>query len=201
MIDIVDAGLGNLRSVANMVAHVGGTCRFVTTPDELASSEKILLPGVGAFDAGMRTLRERHLEVPLKAAAARGARILGICLGMQLLFEASDEGTEPGLSLIPGNVKRFDGTRLGLKVPHMGWNAVRPTRSSTLFPSQYEEQRFYFVHSYYVECASPEDVTAVAVYGIEFACAVERGRVYGVQFHPEKSHRFGMNLLKLFSEL
>ena len=200
MIGIIDSGLGNIQSIVNMIAKVGGQSCVVRAPAEVAACDKIVLPGVGAFDKGTSALRERGFDVALRSAVEDGAQLFGVCLGMQLLFEGSEEGVLPGLGLIPGRVKRFRVENEGLKVPHMGWNVVHPTRPSRLFAKTEEETRFYFVHSYYVECADSGDVTAVSRYGVEFACAVERGRILGVQFHPEKSHRFGMELFERFVE-
>jgi glutamine amidotransferase len=201
VIEIVDPGLGNIQSLVNMIARAGAESRVARTPEELRDRDKVVLPGVGAFDKGIAALRERGFDSALHDAVANGARLFGVCLGMQLLLEGSDEGQLPGLGLIRGRVKRFHLEEHALKVPHMGWNVVQPTRPSQLFSPGAEEQRFYFVHSYYAECADAADVTAVSTYGIEFACAVERDRILGVQFHPEKSHRFGMELFKRFAEL
>lgn len=201
MIEIVDPGLGNIQSLVNMIARAGGDSRVARTPEELVDRDKVVLPGVGAFDKGIAALRERGFDVALREAVANGARLFGVCLGMQLLLEGSEEGALPGLGLIAGHVRRFHLEERGLKVPHMGWNVVRPTRPSQLFTSAENEQRFYFVHSYYADCTNQSDVSAVSTYGIEFACAIERERVLGVQFHPEKSHRFGMELFKRFVEL
>jgi glutamine amidotransferase len=201
VIEIVDPGLGNIQSLVNMIARAGGDSRVARTPEELVDRDKVVLPGVGAFDKGIAALRERGFDVALREAVANGARLFGVCLGMQLLLEGSEEGALPGLGLIAGHVRRFHLEERGLKVPHMGWNVVRPTRPSQLFTSAENEQRFYFVHSYYADCTNQSDVSAVSTYGIEFACAIERERVLGVQSHPEKSHRFGMELFKRFVEL
>jgi glutamine amidotransferase len=199
-IDIIDAGLGNIRSVANMVTRAGGEARVISTPDAVRQSKKLILPGVGAFDEGVGCLQRAGLIEPLRDAVSAGAGLLGVCLGMQLLFDESEEGRLPGLGMIRGRVKRFRIDDQGLKIPHMGWNIVRPSRASTLFPSLDDEYRFYFVHSYYAECESIDDSLALSHYGIDFTCAVQRGNVFGVQFHPEKSHRFGMSLLARFAE-
>lgn len=197
-VDVIDAGIGNVASVVNMLKRVGVNANVVTNPSAVASSRKLVLPGVGAFDGGMTSLDAHDLREPVRAAAESGARILGICLGMQLMFEGSEEGSAKGLGLIPGRIERFKLSDPALKIPHMGWNRVRATRDSSLFPPTDEEQRFYFVHSYHAVCESDADVAAVTRHGYEFACAVERGNLVGVQFHPEKSHRFGMALLARF---
>jgi glutamine amidotransferase len=191
-------GLGNVGSVRNMLARLGIGAEVTGDPDRVRAARKLILPGVGAFDAGVNGLRERGLDEALREAVTAGSSILGICLGMQLLLQGSEEGSLPGLGLVAGRARRFiaDGARL--RVPHMGWNIVRPTRNSLLFDRDGPEQRFYFVHSYFVECDDPADVVGVTSYGHEFVAALEHGPVLGVQFHAEKSHRFGMALLKRF---
>ncbi len=193
---------GNLASVARMVEHVGGVARIVASPDDLASAGRIIIAGVGAFDHGMSSIRGGGWEAALNAARLRGVPILGICLGMQLLLERSEEGAMPGLGWIPGSVVRF---RLPadspLKVPHMGWSRIRPVRESPLADLADLQQRFYFVHSYHAECTEPGDVIATATHGYEFAAVVGRANVMGAQFHPEKSHRYGMNLVRRFLEV
>ena len=193
-------GLGNVGSVRNMLVRLGFAAEVSEDPDRVRTAHKLILPGVGAFDAGVGGLRERGLDVALVEAVAAGASLLGICLGMQLLLQGSEEGRLPGLGLVAGRARRFAADGARLRVPHMGWNVVRPTRRSVLFDLGGPEQRFYFVHSYFVECDDQADVTGVASYGHEFVAAVEHGRVLGVQFHAEKSHRFGMTLLKRFAE-
>ena len=200
MITILDCGMGNVAAVANMVRRIGGEATLSADPEQVRSARRLILPGVGAFDAGVAALRERGLDAAIAEAVGQGAELLGICLGMQLLFESSEEGSQPGLALVPGTVRRLRAAEHGLRVPHMGWDQVRPTRASRLFAADGAEQRFYFVHSFYPECRDQGDVAAVATYGHDFACAVARGSVLGVQFHPEKSHRFGMALLRRFVE-
>lgn len=199
---IINYGMGNVASVLNMIRFIGGDARISTSPEELRDASTLILPGVGAFDAGIRSLRETGMDNAIREAVSdNGATLLGICLGMQLLMESSEEGHLPGLALVPGKVKRFQVHEYGLHVPHMGWNTVQPIRSSKLFDANAEEYRFYFVHSYHVECEDPQDVAGITHYGYDFTSAFERGRVLGVQFHPEKSHRFGMALLKRFLEM
>lgn len=198
MIAIVSAGLGNIASVRNMIAKAGAEAAVVATPDGLRDAAKILLPGVGSYDAGMAALEQGGMVRAIREAAERGAPILGICLGMQLLFHRSEEGRMPGLGLINGRVERFRPPDPSLKIPHVGWNVVKPVRDSALFDKGGEEQRFYHVHSYHAVCDDPGDVTALTDYGYDFACAVQHGNVLGVQFHPEKSHRFGIALMKRF---
>jgi imidazole glycerol-phosphate synthase subunit HisH len=196
MVTIINSGVGNIASILNMIKRVGGEANLASSPDELYSAEKLILPGVGAFDTGMMALRVSGLDDAIRnAVVENGAMILGICLGMQLLLDTSEEGKLPGLGLVPGRVRRLQVQAKGLRVPHMGWSVVKPVCPSTLFETGDEEQRFYFVHSYYVECDDPQDAVGITDYGYDFTSALERGRVLGVQFHPEKSHRFGMALL------
>lgn len=197
-VTVVDYGVGNLASVANMIHKVGGTATSSRNPEVIAEARWVILPGVGAFDAGMSALNQGGLADAIAAAVNNGARVLGICLGFQLLFENSEEGRLPGLGLIPGRVRRFFFSAGTQRIPHMGWNVVRPTTDSALFSRASEEQRYYFVHSYFAECARQDHVTAECEYGFPFACAVQKSNLMGVQFHPEKSHRFGMNLLRRF---
>ena len=201
MITIVDYGIGNLGSVENMLRHLAIAAQRSGDPDVIRDSDRLILPGVGAFDRGMRSLRERGLVSALEDAVRDRRRpVLGICLGMQLLMQNSEEGREDGLGWIPGQVRRFrfpEDSRL--KVPHMGWNTVSIRRPLPLVAGLPEEARFYFVHSYYVEPAEECDTLLTTRYGREFASGVARGNVYGVQFHPEKSHRFGMALLRAFA--
>lgn len=201
-VTVINYRMGNCGSVVNMVRFIGGEVRLSDSPDEVRTADKLILPGVGAFDAGMRALYKTGMDVAIREAVTkRGASLLGICLGMQLLTESSEEGGMPGLALVPGRVKRFEVHNFGLRVPHMGWNEVQPVRPSILFDPSDEEHRFYFVHSYHVMCDDPQDVTGITHYGYDFTSAFEHDQVLGVQFHPEKSHRFGMAILKRFLEV
>lgn len=198
---VVDSGIGNLASVANMIRKIGGEAKISSSPEEIRLAKKLVLPGVGSFDVGINLLKERSLDLAIKAAVKEnGSLLLGICLGMQLLFESSEEGNQQGLGLLQGHVRRFQLRDQNLRVPHMGWNIVKPKPGASLFNTD-EERRFYFVHSYHVDCANAEDVSAVTRYGYDFPSSVERGNVMGVQFHPEKSHRFGMDLFKRYFDL
>jgi glutamine amidotransferase len=200
-VHIVNYGMGNVGSIANMIRKAGGEAVISGDPDVLAGAGKIVLPGVGAFDQGMRAIGERALAQIVREAAARGIPILGICLGMQLMMECSEEGRLPGLGLVPGGVRRFPtGVQLP-RVPHMGWNRIAVRKACPLFAGEDDERRYYFVHSYYVSCGDPGDVVATTVHGLEFVAAFQRGNLYGVQFHPEKSHRFGMALFAKFLDL
>ena len=203
MIVIVDYGMGNLGSMANMLRKVGATAAVSSDAAAIARAEKLVIPGVGAFDAGMRALAERKLVPLLQERAAAGTPTLGVCLGMQLFARGSEEGQLPGLGWIDAHARRFRANSGGmqLKVPHMGWNTVRPLREHPLFAGMPDDMRFYFVHSYHVVCDDPYSALAAAEYGGDFVAAVARDNVMGVQFHPEKSHRFGMQLLRNFAEL
>ena len=198
---IIDSGMGNLASVVNMIKKVGGEAKVSASPDEIRGAKKLILPGVGAFDMGVSGLREKSLDVAIKCAVQEnGSLLLGICLGMQLLFESSEEGEQPGLGLIEGHVRRFRLEDQGKRVPHVGWNSVKPKQNARLFESE-DELRFYFAHSYHVDCKNFEDISAVTNYGYEFVSAAEKDNVMGVQFHPEKSHRFGMVFFQRYIDL
>jgi glutamine amidotransferase len=200
MIAIVDYGAGNLRSVRNALAYLGAEVVTAATPNQLAGAEKIVLPGVGAFGAGMNALRTAGFEEPLKAAVAEGVPLIGICLGMQYLFESSDEmGLHRGLGLLPGRVTRFPTN--GLKVPHMGWNQLHIRRENPLLAGMESGSYAYFVHSYYVEADNPSDVLATTDYGIEYASVVAHGNIFGIQPHPEKSQSVGLQILRNFLEM
>ncbi len=199
MIAIIDYGLGNLGSIANMLKVIGEKSVITSDAEKIKAADKLILPGVGAFDAGMSHLNESGLVDVIKSEAAAGKPILGICLGMQLLGLSSEEGELPGLGLIDFTCKRFDiPEEMGLKVPHMGWDVVDFKKQVPLLDGIEGRQRYYFVHSYHAMCKHYEDVMMTCDYGYEFACAVNKGNVYGVQFHPEKSHDFGMRLFENF---
>jgi glutamine amidotransferase len=208
MIVVVDYGMGNLRSVSKALESLGAAVRVSSDPSDVARARKVVLPGVGAFPAAMRELGAHGLLEPVKAAIAQGTPYLGICLGLQLLFERSDEGEgAAGLGVLEGTVKRFTGT--GLKVPHMGWNQVtggqgaggRGQGECPLLRDIPEGSCFYFVHSYYGQPADPSVVALETDYGGRFASMVWRGNLYATQFHPEKSQAVGLRLLKNFVEL
>jgi glutamine amidotransferase len=199
MLAVIDYGAGNLRSVVHALNHLGvENMRVVRTPHELRHAERIILPGVGAFGAGMQALHAQGLAQPIKDAIYAGTPYLGICLGMQFLFESGDElGIHEGLGILPGTVTRFPHD-LGLKVPHMGWNQLQPQRPSPLLNGINAQSSAYFVHSYYCVPANADDVIATVDYGIAFSAVVQRDNVFGVQFHPEKSQRTGLQILSNF---
>lgn len=198
MISIVDYGIGNLGSVTKAFRHVGAESRLTGDPAELARADAIVLPGDGAFPATMREIEGRGLLAPLVAAARSGTPLLGICIGMQVLFEESEEhGRHAGLGLLPGRVRRF---RTDLPVPHMGWNTLRSSRPHPLLDGVAQGAYVYFVHSYF--CDAPAEATlASSDYGREFAAIVGRENVLGVQFHPEKSQAVGLRLIGNFVRL
>lgn len=202
MISVIDYGAGNVGSVIRMIEKVGGKAQRVSTARELDAAQIAILPGVGAFDYGMAQLAEKGLVEALnEAALVRKIPILGICLGMQLMCKRSDEGVMPGLGWIDAEVRKFEfdqATRL--PIPHMGWNTLEIERENGLLNNELERTRYYFVHSYRVSCNNPEDVIATTHYGDTFVSAFARENLFGAQFHPEKSHRFGMAMVKNFLE-
>ncbi len=202
MTAIIDYGMGNLGSIKNMLKKIGYASEITADPDLIRKAERLILPGVGAFDKAMTNLEDLQLIQLIKEKAIGGTPLLGICLGMQLLSEGSEEGVLPGLGLIPGRVKKFV-LPAGYKVPHMGWNTVDYQRESLLYANFgiFEEARFYFVHSYHFVCSEEQDASGLTEYAQIFTSSVEKGGVYGVQFHPEKSHKFGMQMLRNFIEL
>ncbi|NDJ61484.1 MAG: imidazole glycerol phosphate synthase subunit HisH [Chloroflexi bacterium] len=202
MIAVIDYGAGNLRSVLHALTHLGAeSIRVVRQPHDLRGANKLILPGVGAFGAGMQQLAAQNLVDPIRDAVRAGVPYLGICLGMQFLFEHSDElGHHTGLGLLPGYVTRFPAD-LAFKVPHMGWNALEPCRPSPILKGIEPGSYAYFVHSYYCVPANPQDTLINVDYGIPFTAGVARDNVYGVQFHPEKSQTTGLRLLANFLEM
>jgi len=203
MITIVDYGMGNLGSVRNMLKKIGISSQISSEAEKIAEATKLILPGVGAFDNAMQNLGNLGLIPVLKRKVIEEKTpFLGICLGMQLLTKRSEEGSLSGLGWIDAETVRFrfSGGE-NLKIPHMGWNTIAVRKESPLYDGLLEEPRFYFVHSYYVACNNPSDVLTTTDYGIDFCSSLACGNVFGVQFHPEKSHKFGMRLLKNFAEL
>jgi imidazole glycerol-phosphate synthase subunit HisH len=203
MILVVDYGMGNIGSIANMMKKAGGDALISGDPRDLTRASKIILPGVGAFDQGVKNLKQRGLWDALTHAALDDRRpVLGICLGMQLFTRSSEEGNLPGLGWLDATTVRFraNPSADALKIPHMGWNQIATRKSSPLLEGMYEDPMFYFVHSYHVLCADPSDVLAVTTYGYEFPSSLQRGNLYATQFHPEKSHKYGLRLIQNFIE-
>lgn len=200
MIAIVDYNMGNLASVKNAFAKLGKDVVIENDPSKFKDYEKLILPGVGAFGDAMEHLRERNMIEPLKEFASSGKYILGICLGMQLLFESSEEfGSHEGLGLIKGSVTHFDSSKFeeNLKIPHMGWNRMF-TKNHPLFKNLDDEHYLYFVHTYHVNCTNKEDIIGTTHYGYDFTSAVAHDNVMGIQPHPEKSHENGLHILENF---
>ena len=204
MITIINYGLGNVRAFANLYKRLNIPVAIATRAQDLDGASKLILPGVGAFDHAMELLNGSGMREALDDMALRKfVPVLGVCVGMQILAPSSDEGQLAGLGWIEGRVRRFDEKTLQPppRLPHMGWNDVVPRGNAGLFSGLERDSRFYFLHSYYFDCASNEDVLATSEYGIAFNCAVRSNNIYGVQFHPEKSHDYGVRLLKNFAEL
>ena len=206
MITIVDYGVGNVRAFGNYYRRAGFDVVAATTADELRGASKVVLPGVGSFDHAMKQLNQSGMRGVLEdLVLAKGVPVLGVCVGMQMLAAGSQEGDEPGLGWVKGWVRRLaaaaDERNEPLPLPHMGWNNVHPLSASGLFAGLGSGARFYFLHSYYLDAADSGQVAAVAAYGAEFCCAVGSGHIHGVQFHPEKSHRWGAALLSNFAGL
>lgn len=204
MIHIVDYGLGNIQAFVNMYKRLGFDVCRATNAAELSGATKLVLPGVGAFDHAMSLLDASGMRPALDDLVLnQHTPVLGICVGMQILANGSDEGKLHGLGWIPGSVRAFksDVRCANLALPHMGWNDVQPMAGSKLFAGLETDARFYFLHSFFFECKNSENSIATAAYGLDFSCAVSAKNVYGVQFHPEKSHHYGAQLLKNFAEL
>lgn len=200
MLVIVDLGIGNTGSLLNMFRKLGVAATLSTDPDRILNADRLVLPGVGSFKRGVQRLEETGTAAAIgEFVATKGRPLLGICLGMQLLTRKSEEGGGAGLGLIPGETVRLrapEGSRL--KIPHMGWNNVKTSREHPLFGGLPDDARFYFVHSYHVVCDSPDSAIGETEYGYPFVSSVAAENVSGVQFHPEKSHQFGMRLLENF---
>lgn len=202
MIAIVNYGLGNLGSIFNMLRRIGVKSIITSDPEQIKNAEKLILPGVGHFDKGMNELRNSGLKELLDhKVLSEKIPVLGICLGMQLMTIKSEEGTSDGLGWIHAFTKKFRFESKEYKIPHMGWNTVSVSNKNNLLEDNEEEQRFYFVHSYYVKVTNSGNSILKTNYGLEFDSGIQRDNIYGIQFHPEKSHKFGMNLLKKFSVL
>jgi glutamine amidotransferase len=204
MICVVDYGVGNIQAFMTMFKRLGIPAIRAQRPADLDGATRLILPGVGAFDHAMQLLNQSGMRPRLEdAVLGQQVPVLGICVGMQMLATGSDEGELPGLNWIPGRVRAFAAQPQSqhLPMPHMGWNDLIVKPNHKLFTDFEPEPRFYFLHSYYFDCDSPDDVAAKAEYGLPFDCVVSRGHIHGVQCHPEKSHHFGAQLLKNFAEL
>jgi glutamine amidotransferase len=203
MIAIVDYGLGNVLAFANLYRRLNVDVAVARTPAELERAGKIILPGVGAYDHALERLEQSGMRATLdRLVLDDGVPVLGVCVGMQMLGSSSDEGSLHGLAWIEGRVRAFKSEpNFGLPLPHMGWNDVRPVADHPLFRRLPPGARFYFLHSFFFACGRSEDSAAVCDYGGEFTCGVSHRNIHGVQFHPEKSHHNGMQLLRNFAEL
>jgi len=202
MITVINYGMGNLGSLINMFKRIGVKASIESDPERIRKAEKIVLPGVGAFDSAMSSINKvpGMIETLNHKALVEKIPILGVCLGMQLFTRCSEEGNLPGLGWIPASTLRFP-KHQGLKVPHMGWNIARSNSDSKLMLNVIDESRYYFVHSYYVHVEDQTNSLMKTNYGIEFDSAIGKENIYGVQFHPEKSHRYGMQILQNFAKL
>lgn len=203
MIAIIDYGLGNVGAFLDIYRQLNVPVIRAQSAGDLAGASKLILPGVGSFDHAMKSFEDSGMAPTVEKMVADGTKLLGVCVGMQMLADSSEEGLRPGLGWVPGRVRRFDPALIkqATRLPHMGWNDLEVTRVDPITAGLSEESRFYFLHSYYLECADPADAIAESTYGIRFSSLVRRGDVYGMQPHPEKSHSFGVRLLKNFSEL
>lgn len=204
MITIINYGLGNIRAFVNVYKRLNITAKIAIHPDDLKDADKIILPGVGAFDYAMQLLNSSGLRAELENQVIKNKiPVLGICVGMQMLARSSEEGTLPGLGWIDGIVKRFrpDFQNNITRLPHMGWNTITPVRNNALLEGFDCTSRFYFLHSYYFVCNNEHDVIARSEYGEQFASGVSNSNIFGIQFHPEKSHSNGIRLLENFAKL
>jgi imidazole glycerol-phosphate synthase subunit HisH len=207
MIAIIDYGMGNIGSIANMIKKVGFQSKVAQSEKDLEGADKVILPGVGAFDTAIQQLKALHLYDALNEfALVKKKPVLGICLGMQLICNRSEEGVLPGFGWIDADVKKFNfsNTTGGekLKIPHIGWNVVKPVDEDfVLFKNHDDEMRFYFVHSYAAQCNDPEQSKGKTVFGYEYDSVIGKNNIMGMQCHPEKSHKFGMKVYKNFCEM
>lgn len=218
MLCIIDYGIGNLRSIEKALEAVGADVVRSDKPEDILRADRVVLPGVGAFGACADEIRRRNLVEPIQEVVSRGTPLLGVCVGLQLLFDYSEEmGHHEGLGLIPGRIAKFqrvyeavaasgvedyeDSAPSPLKIPHMGWNTIQPARTSPLLNNLPDPAYFYFVHSYHAVPEQASDVLASTEYGVSFPAIVHRNNVFGVQFHPEKSHTNGLSVLRNFAEM
>jgi imidazole glycerol-phosphate synthase subunit HisH len=204
MIGIIDYGIGNIKAFENIYRKLNISVKILKHPEDFKDVTKLILPGVGAFDHAMNTFNNSGMrQIAEDLILQKKVPIIGICVGMQMMAISSDEGFLPGLGWIEGTVKKFDVTKIKFQthLPHMGWNDVSVDTGSIIFKNFPADPKFYFLHSYYFECKDLKDSIASADYGIDFTCAVNHDNIFGVQFHPEKSHTFGTQLLENFSKI
>ncbi len=204
MITVIDYGLGNIKAFQNVYQRLNIPCKVAQKADDLEDAKKIILPGVGAFDQAMNQLNDSGMRAELENQVMnKKVPVMGICVGMQILANSSEEGKEPGLGFIEGAVKRFiqNNEQKKTPLPHMGWNNMTTIKNNPLLMSFNGRARFYFLHSYYFECLKDEDIISVTEYGVKYASAINKDNIYGIQFHPEKSHQNGVQLLFNFATL
>lgn len=204
MITIIDYGVGNINAFVNVYKRVNVPTKIAKTAADLEDAQKLILPGVGHFDHAMSELIKSGMREKLdELVMVKKVPVIGICVGMQMMGNSSDEGNLEGLKWIDASIKKFDETKIQqvTRLPHMGWNDVQPVISNPLFEGLEKEALFYFLHSYYFECNNTADILATSEYGGEFTCAAHHENVYGIQFHPEKSHHYGETLLHNFAKL
>lgn len=204
MITIIDYGLGNIKAFENVYSRLNIKVNVARNAADILSSSKLILPGVGSFDYAMTLLNDSGFRPAIEQKVLEdNTPIIGICVGMQMMASTSEEGILPGLGWIKGKVKLFDESKIDFKtkLPHMGWNNIEIQKSTKLFDGLDNSSRFYFLHSYYFECDDNEDIIAIADYGVKYTCAINHKNIYGIQFHPEKSHNNGVCLLENFSKL
>ncbi len=202
MTGVIDYGMGNVGSIINMIERLGSIASAVSTPEDIQKADKLILPGVGSFDNGISRLKENNLVESLNyKVLVKKTPVLCICLGMQLITLKSEEGVSPGLGWIDGECLKFGFTDETIKIPHMGWNSVKFRKESLIQSEIPENPRFYFVHSFYVKCNQDSDILATTNYNFDFVSAIQKDNIYATQFHPEKSHKYGMGLIKGFVDL
>jgi glutamine amidotransferase len=201
MIKIINCGIGNYASVKNMINYLGHDSEIINRPEELNDATGIIFPGVGSFDNCVKSLKP-FLDILNIKVKQEKIPFLGICVGMQLLFSNSEEGVLKGLDWISGTIVRFDFSKINevnqIKIPHMGWNEIEIIKKNILLPDIFSKNRFYFIHSYHADRVPDENILALCNYGYNFVCAVQKENIFGLQFHPEKSHKFGMKLMSQF---
>ena len=198
MIVIINSGYGNFKSVQNMISKIGFKAKLTNNYDEIINASKIILPGIGSFDKAIESLRKNKLDQAIYKALDKKTYLLGICVGIQMLFESSEEGNLKGLGLIKGKVIKFLNSDRNYPVPHMGWNTINIKKKSSILNLNEKFIRFYFAHSYYCVCKDEKNILATTNYSINFTSAVADNNIFGVQFHPEKSHDYGKKILKKF---